>query len=776
MRPFSNVVDPTPFAKGTRPMLELAAQSIARVSGVAETMVDVLHGRAFKHYAAVLRQYLGARLGDSPAADATLGELRAVAAAKGADELTRPPGVRANLFALARQLWMKRAETLAGSPSQRRTSLPWHVPRGQGPSYADLLRTLRSAMSEDEGELLELRFARELAPVEIALVVGRGEEDVTNNLAAAFQAAKRALGSSAPDRGSALERMLLEAWALELPIGSVRVDEPDEHEPLAASLVIGGRYEIELRVGSGSFADVYRAKDTDVPGHVVALKLLHQASRSEEAKQAALRELHIIASVFHPSIVQFKDHGWHESRLWFVMPWYEGETLEARIQREPLSRLEGRQIFEPLARALATMHSVGIRHQDVKPDNIFLAKLPGFDLGGGVLPVLLDLGVAAKEAEMVVAGTPTYFAPEVAAQFASVPKPHPIGAKADVFSLALSLRNSLDPYTADDVAAGAVETFIEHRATDPPDAPASRDLAFLKPSFETWLSLDPNERPTAEELAEELHVLTLPEDRRARTVRLLRWLGPLLLTLGVCFAAVVYVLDREARVKELEAAQARQEAAETRDDLMAESAARRALERDISEVQESYQQSKLTRAQLADTLDRTESDYRIARTSLDAERRRTRQLREELGAANETNTQLTANLAAARDELAHTQTALASERARTADFTTQVASLRTELGEARSESERERQRIAQLEGQLSTAEGELAAEEARSGTLERRLATAEADAARAEAAVTASERRIAQLERQLAEARRPATPTPPGAAEEAPAPTPTPPP
>src|SRR5690606_2592604 len=100
---------------------------------------------------------------------------------------------------------------------------------------------------------------------------------------------------------------------------------------------------------------------------------------------------------FHPSIVQFKDHGWHESRLWFVMPWYEGESLQARIDRQPLSRTEARQIFEPLARALAAMHASGLRHQDVKPENIFLANIKRHGEGvSDILPVLLDLGVAAK--------------------------------------------------------------------------------------------------------------------------------------------------------------------------------------------------------------------------------------------------------------------------------------------------------------------------------------------------------------------------------------------
>ena len=54
------------------------------------------------------------------------------------------------------------------------------------------------------------------------------------------------------------------------------------------------------------------------------------------------------------------------------------------------------------------------------------------------MPVLIDLGVAAKEAEMIVAGTPLYFAPEIAAQYAGKAERPPVNAKADVFSLALS--------------------------------------------------------------------------------------------------------------------------------------------------------------------------------------------------------------------------------------------------------------------------------------------------------------------------------------------------
>ncbi|MBW2463967.1 MAG: protein kinase [Deltaproteobacteria bacterium] len=734
-------------------MLELAAQSIARISGVDETVVDVLHGRAFKHYEPSLRQYLATRVGDVAAADAALAELRAVAAAKGAKELTRTPGIRANLYRLAREIAGHPREGLDGTASVRRKHLPWLTPRGTASTNPAILSRLREAITGSAQELLELRYARELSPPEIAYVLEREEAEVDRDLSAALLKARGIVSDAAVTAGGRIGQTLLEAFSLDLPKGSLRIDPDDRRKPLDVGTVIGVRYALQERVGSGSFADVYRAADRDVPGHVVALKLLHQASLSETAKQSALRELHIIASVFHPSVVQFKDHGWHESRLWFVMPWYEGETLDARIARGPLTRREARDIFGPLARALATMHDAGIRHQDVKPDNIFLADLPGFAFAGGVLPVLLDLGVAAKDAEMVVAGTPTYFAPEVAAQFADVPVTEGIGSKADVFSLALALRNALEPDSQDDVSAGAIESFIAHRATEQPEPPFDPKLKFLKPHFARWMAMKPDDRPTAEELADELEVLTSPEDRRARTLRLVRWLGPLLLTLGITFGAVVYILGQQTRVQELEAVQARIEAAETRDSLILEEVRRRALESDVADARREYEASDQTREELAGRLAETEGDLTVVRDGLRGERSRVASLRDRLGSARQRNEGLSSDLTETRDNLGRTERSLTASQRRVSELNTRVEGFRTELIALRAEGERERRRIADLTAEASTLRGQLAGVRAQSGELERRLAAAERDKAQAEAQLSAANRRIAELERNLAAAR-----------------------
>ena len=221
-------------------------------------------------------------------------------------------------------------------------------------------------------------------------------------------------------------------------------------DTLPAGEILGERYRIVELVGRGGQGDVYRAEDQEVPGHVVALKLMHGGARSEEERAFAMRELRMLAAVSHPAIVQFKDSGWYGARLWFVMPWLAGKNLE---QTGRISRAEARRIFENVAAGVAALHAKGMRHQDIKPSNIFLARIDGFE---ATLPMLLDLGVAATDGDAPIAGSPDYFAPELAAAWPMGGVE--IGPEADVYALALTLRNVLDPDTAPTVDAYSRES------------------------------------------------------------------------------------------------------------------------------------------------------------------------------------------------------------------------------------------------------------------------------------------------------------------------------
>ncbi|MFW5875560.1 MAG: protein kinase domain-containing protein [Myxococcota bacterium] len=699
-----------PQRQPTQPILTVAARSIAMAAGAP--LGELMRERALRCYAEGVRQYLAIRTGSPTRAQRAWERVRAQGAELPWDA---PPGARARLYRLAREVAAQ-----DGPPEPDAGSLPWRVPRTAGVT-AECLDRLRRGLTEDEAELLELRHARELTPDEIAFVLDRPVDRVLEDLERAVVRASALAG----DVAAPLRALLLEAFALEPEGTSSAATRAACALPIGT--VVGQRYAIQERVGTGAFGDVYRAKDTEVPGHVVGLKILHEPARTTEARAAALRELHLIASVFHPSVVQFKDHGWHEGRLWFVMPWYDGETLERRMARRPLERGEARRIFEPLARALATMHAAGIRHQDVKPENIFLARIPGFGGRNGgeqVLPVLLDLGVAAKEAELVVAGTPTYFAPEVAAQFAEADERPPVGTKADVFALALSLRNALEPETQPDVPAGAIETFVRERSQTLPPMPTARELRFLEPSFRRWLSLDPDERPTADELADELAVLTRPEERRRRVTSVLRWTVPAALALLAIFGAVVYALHTRAERQQLLAERARRSEAGLRQDLVSSKEHRRALEHRVNAVRREHRESRLSREQLADELAHVAGEREMLVDELQKLRARGETLEKDLKTRERELERADSALTQTRDELeaAEDEAERASARGER---------LAQELGEVRDELARADDRITTLDGNLASLQAKLQAERARSDRLEDEMS--EAIDARAEA-------------------------------------------
>lgn len=313
--------------------------------------------------------------------------------------------------------------------------------------------------------------------------------------------------------------------------------------------VIGGRYEVAEFIAEGAFGAVYQACDLDIPGHVVALKLMHEPPRSEEERERCLREVQLIAAVSHPGVVSFKDHGLHKGRFYIVMPWYEGPSLAQRLEREgALSRKEAREIFQQLADALAAIHAAGIRHQDVKPENILLAR---FGSEERVHPVLLDMGVGAWGHELVPAFTPAYVAPEMARTHLALREgnaPLAVDGKADVFALALTLFDALAPGAREASLCTGETKELERRAVYGAELPHLKALSDVHSAFARWLSIDPSDRPTARELSRELSVLTRRDERRVEQKRLRARLLPGFLA-GVCVVGMLVFLLGKERVQ-----------------------------------------------------------------------------------------------------------------------------------------------------------------------------------------------------------------------------------
>ncbi|MEQ9319069.1 MAG: protein kinase, partial [Polyangiaceae bacterium] len=224
------------------------------------------------------------------------------------------------------------------------------------------------------------------------------------------------------------------------------------------------------------------------------------------------------AAATHPHIVQLKDHGMTADYVWLTMPLYDGETLEQRLERGPLGLREAHEIFLPIARGVQALHARGLRHQDIKPDNIFLATFED-----RVHPVLLDLGVAVERTATFVAGTALYAAPEQLVALGGLQGRADLDEKMDVYCLGTTLLRSLvdEPLFPghDATTPFEIANAFEIRERQPlhDDAlptlrgePRERLIRALR----RWMTREAAQRPSADELATQLAVL-LEQEREA---------------------------------------------------------------------------------------------------------------------------------------------------------------------------------------------------------------------------------------------------------------------
>ncbi len=283
--------------------------------------------------------------------------------------------------------------------------------------------------------------------------------------------------------------------------------------------IVGGHYRLVTLLGEGNFGRVYVAERTDVPEHQVALKVV---TRAVYADRDVERELVMLAAASDPHIVQLKDHGVTEQYVWFTMPVYRGETLLDRLARGVLGLREAHEIFGPISRGVQALHQAGLRHQDIKPENIFLAKF-----GQRLHPVILDLGVAVEKSSSFVAGTVLYGAPEQVTALGSAPDTVELSEKLDTYGLASTLLRSLvgaeyfpgqGANTPFEIAAAFTD-----RELSPLAAQALPDLTgeprqLLCEALGGWLNRDPDERSTVGEMAEQLDVLLAQEREAAAAI------------------------------------------------------------------------------------------------------------------------------------------------------------------------------------------------------------------------------------------------------------------
>ena len=185
--------------------------------------------------------------------------------------------------------------------------------------------------------------------------------------------------------------------------------------PAELAAALGGRYMLERELGHGGMATVFLAQDLR-HDRSVALKVLHPDLAHALGPERFQREIRLVARLQHPHILTVLDSGEAAGRLWFAMPYVEGESLRDRLARaHQLPLDDALRIATETARALDYAHRQGVIHRDIKPENILLTK-DGDTLVAdfGIARALTGGAERITETGMAV-GTPAYMSPEQAA-------------------------------------------------------------------------------------------------------------------------------------------------------------------------------------------------------------------------------------------------------------------------------------------------------------------------------------------------------------------------
>ena len=273
---------------------------------------------------------------------------------------------------------------------------------------------------------------------------------------------------------------------------------------LKTGMIIGERYEIVGKIGTGGMADVYKGKDHKL-NRYVAIKVLKPEFR-EDTKfiKKFQTEAQSAAGLTHPNIVNVFDVGNDEGVYYIVMELIEGITLKDYISKKgKLSIKEATSIAIQVSMGLEAAHSHGIVHRDVKPQNIIIST-------DGKVKVT-DFGIARAASSNTISsnvmGSVHYSSPEQVRGGYS-------DEKSDIYSLGITLYEMVTgvvPFDGDTTVAIAIKHLQEEMippSTYTPELPFSLERIIEKC---TQKSVDRRYRNMSEVIADLKHSLIDPQ-------------------------------------------------------------------------------------------------------------------------------------------------------------------------------------------------------------------------------------------------------------------------
>ena len=184
--------------------------------------------------------------------------------------------------------------------------------------------------------------------------------------------------------------------------------------PSLVGRLLDGRYRLDSVIARGGMATVYLAIDTRLD-RIVAVKVMHRNLADDpQFVERFTREAKAAAKVAGPEVVAVHDTGTDpETGLaYLVMEHIRGQNLrQLLLSIGPLSPSRAVAVMEPVLRALASAHAVGMVHRDVKPENVLLGD------DGRVKVADFGLARAAESTNITqttshLMGSVAYLAPE----------------------------------------------------------------------------------------------------------------------------------------------------------------------------------------------------------------------------------------------------------------------------------------------------------------------------------------------------------------------------
>jgi serine/threonine-protein kinase len=258
----------------------------------------------------------------------------------------------------------------------------------------------------------------------------------------------------APETVALIERLRASPTVRPAPPGDPSPPNGSGSAMARLGAALAERYRIERELGAGAMAFVFLAQDLRHHRRV-AIKLLRPELTPLMEVERFLREIDIAASLMHPHILPLHDSGEAGGLVYYVMPYVQGASLRARLEREGRLPLDDAlQIAREVADALAYAHHRGFVHRDIKPENILL---------GGGHALVADFGIAQaigtdRSARGLGTGTPAYMSPEQASGEG------PVDERTDIYALGCVLYEML---TGELPFAGSTREAVTSQRSEP---------------------------------------------------------------------------------------------------------------------------------------------------------------------------------------------------------------------------------------------------------------------------------------------------------------------